>query len=208
MTPNDRFKANQKLVHYCFHKYISTKCPSNIAEDVIQEGFLGLWQACTRFDETKGFQFATFAVPYIIGCMKRFIREQGSTIRIIRSDWNSGDIEKYAVVSLNEILSSEHDLTLEDMLPGKPDECSWIAEDLIDSFLAHERQQWKAKNKSDAKIERDLAILEEWLYGILFFEYPGQEFLADKYQVKQPTVCKVIKQGKKNLQEFLSSIDT
>lgn len=86
MTPNELFNANQKLVHYCYNKYIQKQCPPDIYDDIIQEGFLGLWQASVRFDETLGFQFSTFAVSNIVGRMKRFLREQNSTIRILRRD--------------------------------------------------------------------------------------------------------------------------
>ena len=208
MTPNELFTANQQLVYYCYHTQIRNHCPPDIFDDVIQEGFLGLWQACMRFDESKGFQFPTFAVPYVVGKMRHYIREQNSTIRISRTDWDSGDIDKYATLSLEMCISDDNDGNLGDLIPGCPDEYEGITEDLIDSFIEHERaRRYKSQKAQPDAIERDLAVLEEYLYGKTFFEYPGQEALAQKYQINQASVSRAIKKGRQRFREFMQTID-
>ena len=53
-------------------------------EDIVQIGAVGLVKAVRKFDETYGVQFSTYAVPMIIGEIKRFFRDDG-TIKISRS---------------------------------------------------------------------------------------------------------------------------
>lgn len=208
MTPNELFNANQKLVYYCYHKYIEKQCPPGIYDDIIQEGFLGLWQASVRFDETLGFQFSTFAVSNIINRMKRFLREQNSTIRILRSDWENGDTDKYMTCSLDVCLSEDNENNLQSIIPARPDDYEGLTEDLIDSFIEHERRRrYQCPNAKSDIIERDLAILEEYLYGVTFFEQPSQEFMSKKYGVSQSSISKIIKTGKQRFKEFIQSID-
>lgn len=208
MTPNELFNANQKLVYYCFHTYIRNQCPPSIYDDIIQEGFLGLWQASIRFDETRGFQFSTFAASNIVGRMKRFLREQNSTIRILRRDWENGDTDKYVTASLDACLSDDSEHNLESIIPAPPDNYEWLTEELIDSFIKHERiRRYQCLNAKADIIERDLAILEEYLYGATFFEPPSQEFMDKKYGVGQSSISKIIRKGKQMFKEFIHSID-
>lgn len=53
-------------------------------DDLYQAGCLGLIKAVDNFDETKGFQFSTYAVPVIMGEIKRLFRD-GGQIKISRS---------------------------------------------------------------------------------------------------------------------------
>lgn len=208
MTPNELFNANQKLVYHCFHAYIRNQCPPSIYDDIIQEGFLGLWQASIRFDETRGFQFSTFAVSNIVGRMKRFLREQNSTIRILRRDWENGETDKYVTTSLDACLSDDNEDNLESILPAKPDDYEELTEELIDSFIEHERhRRYQCLNAKADIIERDLAVLEEYLYGVTFFEQPSQEVMSKKYEVSQSSVSKIIRKGRERFREFILSID-
>lgn len=50
-----------------------------------QQGYIGLWEACLRFDESKGFQFATYAIPTIKGKILRYLRENVDPVRLPRS---------------------------------------------------------------------------------------------------------------------------
>ena len=53
-------------------------------EDLFQSGCIGLIKAVDHFDETKGFQFSTYAVPVIMGEIKRVFRD-GGAIKVGRS---------------------------------------------------------------------------------------------------------------------------
>ena len=47
------------------------------AEDLFQIGVIGLMKAVDKFDVSKEFSFSTYAVPMIIGEIRRFIRDDG-----------------------------------------------------------------------------------------------------------------------------------
>ncbi len=54
------------------------------AEDLFQIGCIGLIKAVNKFDSTYNVRFSTYAVPMIIGEIKRFIRDDG-IIKVSRS---------------------------------------------------------------------------------------------------------------------------
>lgn len=54
-------------------------------EDLEQVAAMGLMKAIERFDPERGFQFSTFAVPTIVGDLRRQIRDHASTIRLTRN---------------------------------------------------------------------------------------------------------------------------
>ena len=53
-------------------------------DDLFQIGCIGLVKAINKFDTTFGVRFSTYAVPMIIGEIKRFIRDDG-IIKVSRS---------------------------------------------------------------------------------------------------------------------------
>ena len=53
-------------------------------EDLFQIGCIGLMKAINNFDTSYGVQFSTYAVPIIMGEIKRYFRDDG-TIKVSRS---------------------------------------------------------------------------------------------------------------------------
>ena len=54
------------------------------AEDLDQSAYLALVLAARSFDPSRGHDFVSFAVPSIVGGVKRHFRDQGWTIRVPR----------------------------------------------------------------------------------------------------------------------------
>ena len=73
--------ANLKLVLSLIHKYQS-RCDN--MDDLFQVGIIGLIKAIDHFDTSLDLRFSTYAVPLIIGEVKRFLRDN-SPLRIPRS---------------------------------------------------------------------------------------------------------------------------
>ncbi|WP_416325795.1 SigB/SigF/SigG family RNA polymerase sigma factor [[Eubacterium] hominis] len=74
-------KANTPLVYAIvkrFHK------PRQSNDDLFQIGCVGLMKALNHFDVSYGVKFSTYAVPIIMGEIKRYFRDDGS-MRISRS---------------------------------------------------------------------------------------------------------------------------
>lgn len=76
MVNNNEFvEKNIGLVHACCSRF---KGRGIEYEDMFQAGCIGLIKAVSGFDESRGLQFSTYAVPVILGEIKRMFRDGGS----------------------------------------------------------------------------------------------------------------------------------
>lgn len=72
---------NLGLVHSCAKRF---KNRGVEYDDLFQAGCVGLLKAIDGFDESLGYVFSTYAVPAILGEMKRIFRDGGS-VKVSRS---------------------------------------------------------------------------------------------------------------------------
>ena len=73
--------CNMRLVLSLAQRFVSSK--ENM-DDIFQVGCVGLMKAIDNFDSSLNVQFSTYAVPMIVGEIKRFLRDS-STLRVSRS---------------------------------------------------------------------------------------------------------------------------
>ena len=73
--------CNMRLVLSVAQRFVS--CKENM-DDIFQVGCVGLLKAIDNFDISLNVQFSTYAVPMIIGEIKRFLRDS-SVMRVSRS---------------------------------------------------------------------------------------------------------------------------
>lgn len=66
---------NLGLVHACANRFRNKGIEY---DDLFSAGCLGLVKAADGFDESRGFAFSTYAVPAILGEMKRLFRDGGA----------------------------------------------------------------------------------------------------------------------------------
>lgn len=81
LAKEDIVNGNLKLVLSIIKKYNNGKHDMN---DLFQIGCIGLIKAVDNFDPNYGVMFSTYAVPLILGEVKRFIRDS-TQVRIARS---------------------------------------------------------------------------------------------------------------------------
>ena len=74
-TRNKMVENNLGLVHACAKRF---KGRGVEYDDLYQAGCVGLIKAADNFDESRGFSFSTYAVPVILGEIKRIFRDGGS----------------------------------------------------------------------------------------------------------------------------------
>jgi len=73
--------GNLRLVLSVIQRFLGRK---ESADDLFQVGCVGLIKAIDNFDLTQGVQFSTYAVPMIVGEVRRYLRDNNS-IRVSRS---------------------------------------------------------------------------------------------------------------------------
>ncbi|OQD57131.1 RNA polymerase subunit sigma [Streptomyces phaeoluteigriseus] len=78
---NTLIEMNMSLVRYAAGRFRGS---GQDMEDVIQVGTIGLIKAIDRFEISREVQFATFAVPYIVGEIKRFFRDTSWAVHVPR----------------------------------------------------------------------------------------------------------------------------
>ena len=79
------------------------------ADDVFQAGCVGLIKAIDGFDLSVGVKFSTYAVPMIIGEIKRYLRD-GNSLRVSRS---IRDMAYKVLKAREEIESHDEEATIE-----------------------------------------------------------------------------------------------
>ena len=73
--------GNLKLVLSVLRKFQNTKCNM---DDLFQVGVIGLIKAIDNFDPSLNLKLSTYAIPLIIGEVKRFLRDNQSSVRVSR----------------------------------------------------------------------------------------------------------------------------
>lgn len=81
MDRDQSIQENIGLVHACAKRF---KGRGIEYDDLFQAGCLGLVKAVDHFDESRGLKFSTYAVPVILGEMRRLFRD-GGAVKVGRS---------------------------------------------------------------------------------------------------------------------------
>lgn len=173
MTPEELFQKNVKLVGYCLKGVVRDHVVRSNEDDIWQEGAIGLWKACLKFNPNLGFQFATFAIPTIRNAINMWFRSERK--------WN-----RLPKISLDAPVDAESEkLTVGDMIedPVKVD----VSDSDFYKFLSTQRPRvqevvaLKAQGLSDKEIAFDLGITQSYTSRILskvfreYVEWSGSE---------------------------------
>ena len=119
-------EGNMGLVRSVVGRYNGRRAET---EDLIQIGAIGLIKAVNQFDSSFGVKFSTYAVPMIIGEIKRFLRDDGA-IKVSRAVKETAAKARYAEESLRRRLG--RDPTVGEISK----ECNIAAEDIAAAFEA------------------------------------------------------------------------
>ncbi|GHE64500.1 RNA polymerase sigma factor [Streptomyces longispororuber] len=79
---NTLIEMNMSLVRFAAGRYRSRN-PEEL-EDIVQVGMIGLIKAIDRFELSREVEFTSFAVPYIVGEIKRFFRDTSWAVHVPR----------------------------------------------------------------------------------------------------------------------------
>lgn len=108
-TPEERARARQelicgnlRLVLSITQRFSNRREAGSVMDDLFQVGCIGLVKAVDNFDPDREVMFSTYAVPMILGEVRRFLRDN-SAVRISRSVRDLA----YRALQVREELSAE-----------------------------------------------------------------------------------------------------
>ncbi|MFD3880734.1 SigB/SigF/SigG family RNA polymerase sigma factor [Streptomyces microflavus] len=79
---NTLIEMNLSLVHFAAKRFRNRG--SGEMEDIVQVGTIGLIKAIDRFELSREVEFTSFAIPYIVGEIKRFFRDSTWAVHVPR----------------------------------------------------------------------------------------------------------------------------
>lgn len=120
---NRLVENNLGLVHSCANKFRGRGAEY---DDLFQAGCVGLVKAADNFDPERGFSFSTYAVPVILGEIKRIFRD-GGAVKIGRAIKEKSRLASKKKDELSIILGREPTVgELSELLGTEPAETAML----------------------------------------------------------------------------------
>lgn len=155
MTPEDLFYQNYSFAWFIVSKYF----PQYIRdEDICQEAFMGLWKACTSYQEGKA-AFTSYAAKCIQNQIGAYLRH---------------NTPKVTLVSIESPVASSEDesIKLKDTIEDPKtyiDDGYIVLKDFLDGLSDTEKQvvQGRLDGLTQQKIAKQLGMSRPWCYKVL-----------------------------------------
>lgn len=218
---NEYIYCNLRLVLSVIKKFSNRG--ENI-DDIFQVGVIGLIKAINNFDTSHGVKLSTYAVPMIIGEIRRYLRDYNS-IRVSRS---LRDIA-YKALQTKEKLINEHlkEPTIDEIAKELdiPKEDILIALDAIQEPISifepvyndgsdaiFVMDQLKDDKNTDALWIENLSLneamkhlneREKYIINLRFFEGKTQMEVAEEISISQAQVSRLEKNALKNMKKWI-----
>ena len=216
-------KGNLRLVLSVIQRFSNSQ--ENI-DDLFQIGCIGLIKAIDNFDSTLGVKFSTYAVPMIIGEIRRFLRDNNS-ISVSRSLKDTAYKAIYARDTLTrknlkeptmEEIAAEVGISKEDIvyaLDAMQNPMSLyepVYTDGGDTLYVMDQISDK-KNKEETWVEhlslseamKRLNDRERHIISLRFFEGKTQTEVADMIGISQAQVSRLEKNALKAMRGYLTA---
>lgn len=215
-------KGNLRLVLSIIQRFSGNN--ENV-DDLFQIGCIGLMKAIDNFDTGQGVKFSTYAVPMIIGEIRRYLRDNNS-IRVSRSLKDAA----YKAIYAKEMLTRE--LNRDPTIAELAERTGLTAEEINEAFDAIQTpvslyepvykeggdalyimdQVCDKKNREDVWIEEislkdameRLPERERMIIGMRFFQGKTQMEVADEIHISQAQVSRLEKNALKGMKQYLS----
>ncbi len=214
-------KGNLRLVLSVIQRFSSS---NDSADDLFQVGCIGLMKAIDNFDRSLDVKFSTYAVPMIIGEVRRYLRDNNS-IRVSRS---LRDIAYKAISAKESLLKKNNqEPTLDEIakeIEIDKDEIMYALDAIASPMSLYEPvyqeggdtlyimdQVSDKKNKEENWVEElslrealdRLSERENKIIKLRFFEGKTQTEVANEISISQAQVSRLEKAALKNMREFL-----
>ena len=194
-------------------------------DDLFQIGCIGLMKAIDNFDVTQGVKFSTYAVPMIIGEIRRYLRDN-NTIRVSRSLRDAAYKAIYAKEMLLKELNRDPTIAESSERTGLSTEEINVAVDAIQTPVSLYEPVYKdggealyimdqvcdKKNREDVWLEEislkdamgRLPERERLIIDLRFFQGKTQMEVAEEIHISQAQVSRLEKNALKGMKNYLS----
>jgi RNA polymerase sigma-B factor len=231
-TRDPRLRERLVLMHERMVRYLASRFDSRLSpqEDVVQVAYIGLISAIDRFDPKKGGSFVTYAIPTIVGEIKRYFRDQtwvlkaprklrdlGLNLKKLRHELEQKLGRSPSVQEMAEAAQVTEERLLQAMevnrayAPCSLDTC------LYGRDGSRKGPVWECVGESDAGIqfveERDalrqaIACLnprQQQIIRLRFYEELSQAEVARQIGISQMHVSRLERQALRDLQKILTN---
>ncbi|MDQ6817820.1 MAG: SigB/SigF/SigG family RNA polymerase sigma factor [Actinomycetota bacterium] len=199
--------------------------PREPFEDLMQVASLGLVKAVDRFDIERGTAFSSFAVPTILGELKRYFRDLGWSVHVPRGAQEQAlkveeaqqqlttktgrppsvqDIAEFLEMSMDDVLdaletaSAHHSTSLDAPRDGEEGSGS-----LADAFGEEdERFEMVEASVTISAAARELSPRERRVLILRFVEDMTQTQIAEQIGVSQMQVSRILRRALARLREL------
>lgn len=216
-------KGNLRLVLSIIQRFQNS---GENVDDLFQIGCIGLMKAIDNFDRSLEVKFSTYAVPMIMGEIRRYLRDSVSPLRVSRS---LRDIA-YKAVYMKEVLSKKNqkEPTIEEIADAieLPAEDVMTALDAIQSPVSLYEPVYEQggdtlyvmdqisdrKNREEKWVEKiaisealdHLPERERNIIGLRFYRGKTQMEVAEEIGISQAQVSRLEKSALKSMKNYLT----
>ncbi|GLY11799.1 RNA polymerase sigma factor SigB [Pseudobacillus badius] len=220
-------KHYQGLVESIARKYSKGK---SYHEDIAQVGMMGLLGAIRRYDDSYGKSFEAFAIPTIVGEIKRFLRDKTWSVHVPRRIKELGPKIKSTVEELTsslqrspkvEEIASHLDISEEEVLEAMEMGKSYQALSVDHSIEADSdgstvtlldivgsKEQGYERVDQRLVLEKVLHVLsdrERQIIQYTYLENMSQKDAGDKLNISQMHVSRLQRRAIKKLKEAIDA---
>ena len=216
-------KGNLRLVLSVIKRFSGNN--ENV-DDLFQIGCIGLIKSIDNFDDTIGVKFSTYAVPMIIGEIRRYLRDNASSIRVSRSlrdtaykaiyakeNYIKRNLKEPTVQEIaEEIGISKEDIvfaldaiqapmSLQEPVYNDSGDALYVMDQISDTKNREER--WVENLSLQAAMEH-LSERERHIITLRFFEGKTQMEVAGDVKISQAQVSRLEKNALRTMKQYLS----
>jgi RNA polymerase sigma-B factor len=195
-------------------------------EDLVQVAMLGLLKAIDRYDSERGFSFQSFAVPTVLGEMRRYFRDSGWALHVPRGSQeralklrtvheqlmdergHAPTVEELAeylgceteqVLDSLQVLSAYDTVSLDAPRPGAADEDATFAESIGEEDPRYDLVEL---DLTVASALRQISPRERTILRMRFVDELTQTQIAAKVGVSQMQVSRLLRRSLDQLREL------
>ena len=217
-------KGNLRLVLSVLKRFSNH---SENMDDLFQIGCIGLMKSVDNFDPSMEVKFSTYAVPMIVGEIRRYLRDTGSSIRISRSLRDTAykaivarenlsrkncseptleEISKESGIEVEDIVyaldAMQSPLSLYDPVYNDGGDTLYVMDQISDK--KNREENWLEHLSLNVALST-LEPREQSIIRLRFFEGKTQMEVAEEIHISQAQVSRLEKNALRAMEKYLSA---